>query len=234
MKVAVYSIVRDRLPLTRKSFKTLREWAGMDFDLYVADNASAKSTERYLKDEARKGNIHTLVRNNENIGQNLAANDLLDLIQSGEYSWVLRWDNDAMPRTRRFLKKLVRLAERCGEYGVLPILTPKITKLLNEPPVIRMIDMEERELEQVQIAGGICRLHSAKLFDEWRFSRFGPLGYGEAAEMAQFAQQAGVPILRVPHIKVEHAHGEDGQIEQWPEEFTWERREVGRYVSYGL
>ena len=232
MKVAVYSIVRDRLPLTRKSFKALREWAGMDFDLYVADNASGKATERYLKEEAKNGNIHTLVRNDENIGQNLAANHLLDQMEG--YDWVLRWDNDAMPRTRRFLKKLVRIAERCGEYGVLPILTPKITKLLNEPPTIRMIDLEEKELEQVQIAGGICRLHSARLFDDWRFSRFGPLGFGEAAEMAQFAKKAGIPILRVPHIKVEHTHGEDGQIERWPDEFTWERREVGRYVSYGL
>jgi hypothetical protein len=90
------------------------------------------------------------------------------------------------------------------------------------------------EYEVVEILGGICRLHNRAIFDGWRFSKFGPLGFGEANEMADRCKAGSVNMLRIPHLEVEHWGGEDRQIEEMPDEFTWERREVGRYVSYGL
>ena len=52
--------------------------------------------------------------------------------------------------------------------------------------------------------------------------------------MADMCMKAGVYMMRAPWLEVEHMGGEDAQMEEHPEEFTWERREVGRYVSYGL
>ena len=77
MKVAVMSITRDRLDLTRKSFKMLRQWAGMQFDHFVADNASKSAMRGYLQQEKKAGHIKVLDLHDENIGQNLAMNDLL-------------------------------------------------------------------------------------------------------------------------------------------------------------
>lgn len=233
-RVAIYCITRDRLELTRKSLKALREWSGIGYDLYVADNGSSREMRAYLREERGKGNIRHLQLNDVNMGQNIAANDLLDEIGSQPYEWVMRWDNDAMPRTRRFLKKLVRIGDRMVEAGGFPVLSPRISKLKSPPPALHMVKFREFDLETVEILGGICRLHPARLFEEWRFSKFAPLGFGEAAEMAELCDNAGIPMLRVLHLEVEHMHGEDGQIERWPDEFTWERREVGRYVSYGL
>jgi len=233
MRVAVYTLTRDRLPYTRKSLKALRVMAGLDFDYYVGDNGSGADTREYLVEQAEKGRIHTLQLHDENIGQNLAANALLDEMGPG-YDWIVRWDNDMIPRTRRFLAKLLRVGERCKEYGVIPVLTPTITKLKFPPPALRMVDMEELELEQIGIAGGMCRAHTGKMFEDFRYNKFAPLGFGEANEMANFCEQTGVPILRVPGLEVEHLYGEDKQIEENPDEFTWERRDVGRYVGYGL
>jgi hypothetical protein len=55
MSIAVYSITRDRLGLTRKSFKMLRQWAGVEFDFYVADNGSDREMRKYLREEKSKG-----------------------------------------------------------------------------------------------------------------------------------------------------------------------------------
>ena len=232
MRIAVYSIVRDRLDLTRKSFKALRQMAGIDFDFYVADNGSSKVVKSYLRHEKAAGHIHYLQLFDENVGQNIAANHLLDQMEG--YDWVLRWDNDAMPRTRRFLKKLVRAGERLRASGAVCVLSPRISRLKHPPEKMAAGNDIGFEYEVVNILGGICRLHPAAVFDEWRFSQFAPLGFGEATEMAQLCDGAEIPMLRIPHLEVEHLHGEDGQIDMMPDEFTWERREVGRHVSYGL
>lgn len=233
--IAVYSVTRDRLDLSRKSFKALREWAGIDIDLYVADNGSRDDMRKYLKGEKAKGNIRYLQLNNENLGQNIAANDLIDQIMSKNYDWILRWDSDGIPRTRRFLKKLVKVGERFAAAGVVTVLSPQITKLKHPPEATAYVEYDDKhELEVVEILGGICRLHPRPVFNDFRFSRFAPLGLGEADEMGRFCKNSGVQMIRAPWLEVEHAHGEDGQKELNPEEFTWERREVGRYVSYGL
>lgn len=232
--IAVYCITRDRLELTRKSLKALRQWSGVPFDLYVADNGSGPEMIKYLEYEKERGRIYHLQINGENMGQNLAANDLLDAISLVPYDWVMRWDPDGIPRTRYFLKKLVKVAEAFRKRGGVGVFSPKITKLNAPPPVVAEAQLGEVRLEVVEILGGICRLHPAQMFTEWRFNRMAPLGFGEAAEMARLCEQIEVPLLRVPHIEVEHWHGQDGQVEAYPEEFTWERREVGRYLSYGL
>ena len=100
MKVAVYCITRDRLEYTKKSLKLLRKMAGCDIDLFVADNGSRNSTTSWLKSEKSFGNITYLKLFRENKGQNIAANHLIDKIleNEDEYQWILRWDNDAIPR----------------------------------------------------------------------------------------------------------------------------------------
>lgn len=241
MKIAVYCIVRDRLDYTRKSLKALRKMAGIEFDLFVADNGSKHGMVEYLKEQKSLGHIHYLKLWGENVGQNIAANDMIDKIVDEDYDWIMRWDNDAMPRTRRFLRKLVRRTQRMQDAGVICVTSPKITKLRFPPEPLSVGDELGFNYEVVQMLGGICRLHPAFMFHAWstldkpfRFSRFGPLGFGEANEMAKFCTECGVTMIRMTDIEVEHVDGHDGQAEKMPEEHTWERREVGRYVSYGL
>ena len=48
MRVAVYSITRDRLEMTKQSFKALRQMAGCDIDHFVADNGSRPEMVEWL------------------------------------------------------------------------------------------------------------------------------------------------------------------------------------------
>ena len=241
MRVAVYCITRDRLDYTKKSLKLLRKMAGCDVDLFIADNGSRHPTTEWLKGEKSVGNIKYLKLFQENKGQNIAANHLIDEIVKGDYKWVLRWDNDAIPRTRRFLKKLVRRSERFLYSNVICVTSPRITKLTHEPPPLGMGEELGFKYHDVEILGGICRLHPIALFQSWykgepafRFSKFAPLGMGEASEMAGLCKRASINMLRMVDLEVEHMGGEDSQKEDEPAEFSWERREVGRYISYGL
>lgn len=232
--IAVYCITRGKLELAKKSLKMLRQWAGCEFDLFVFDQNSGPEMASYLKGQKSSGKIHSLVLSDENVGQNLAANKMLDDINQGNYDWVLRWDPDALPRTRRFLKKLVACAELFREKGIEGVYSPKIMKLDHEPEAFMAGDDIGFNYEVVRILGGICRLHPAWMFYKFRFHKFGAMGFGEAMEMARNCVEENVPKIRIPHIEVEHAYGNRGQCEKWPEDFAWEKREACRYVSYGL
>jgi glycosyltransferase involved in cell wall biosynthesis len=229
-EVAVYTITHNKLDLTKRSFRMLRRYAGMEFDHYVFDNGSTDGTPEYLD-----GNEHIYQKHlaKTNYGQNIAANILLDEMMGQGYKWILRWDNDAIPKTRRFLKKLVHVAEMIYEAGHGCITSPKILKLENPPPAVGRGDDVGQPYDVVQILGGICRLHPAEFFQDWRFNQFGAKGFGEAAEVADRCSQINWGMIRLRNVKVEHAHGDSGQRDLYPELFDFER-EVNRLVGYGL
>ena len=233
--LAVYTIVRGgRCDLTSKSIKMLRTWAGCKFDHYVAVNNADAATVALLKDKEAKGYFKLIQYHSKNYGQNIAANWLLDEM-GDEYDWVLRWDDDAIPRTRRFLRKLVAGAELAKGRGCEAIWSPEILKLENPPePLMEAGDDLGFRYEPVEVLGGICRLHPARVFDNWRFNRFGALGFGEAVEMTEHSRRLGMIKLRNLDIKVEHAYGHSGQKARFPEIHTWEFRESSRLLGYGL
>lgn len=244
-KVAIYTIVRGgRHELTAKSLSMLQRWSGEPFDHYVASNGADEETNRVLDSMWQSGKIKALQRHDQNWGQNIAANWLLDDmegVEQGErdgerYETVLRWDDDALPRTRRFLKKLTRTARTAAELSQYwSVWAPKITKLNHPPKAITAPGDDIGEpYEMVEILGGICRLHPRAFFDGWRFNKYGSLGFGEAREVSARSAKAGIALARLLSVEVEHAYGEDGQKKRYPHLFTWEGKEVGKYIGYGL
>lgn len=231
-KVAVYTITRDRLQATKKSFKALRLKAGIPFDHFVVDNGSVDGTQEWL--QKHDDRFARLYMSQQNLGQNIAANIMLDYIMDDDYEWVVRWDNDIIPHSRNFLKKLVEAAETVKDMGALWVMSPKILKLKFPPPVIATGEDIGQRYEVVRMLGGACRLHHRSFFDGWRFNKFGALGFGEANEVADRVTKLQSCTVRLPEIKVEHWLGEDGQIEAMPDEFGFEKRTVGRYIGFGL
>ena len=228
--IAVYSIVRGKPELVRKSFKLLRTFAGCEYAHYVVHNGNDADLTEWLEKQRELGRIEWLLQAGVNYGQNIAANLALDELMRSCPDWVLRWDPDAIPRTRRFLRKMVRCATEIGEPCVLG---PTVTMLKHPMPTLESVQVNDWDLDVVGMLGGICRLHPAHFFDGWRFNKFGALGFGEAAEVADRCTELRWGVVRMRDIEVEHAYGEDGQAERWPDQFGWEK-EVSRYVSYGL
>ena len=234
MKVAIYTITRNRLDLTKKSFSMLRKCAGCEFDHFVADNGSSDGTGKWLQTQEAEGRITKAYVAGQNLGQNIAANILLDWIMDADYDVIIRWDNDAIPRSKRLIKRLAKSCLAFKEAGLPTVCSPKITKLKNEPEAIGAGEDVGFKYEAVMILGGICRAHPPELFVDWRFNKYGALGFGEAMEIAGQVTSKEWGMVRLPWLEVEHSEGEDKQAEKWPEYFSFEQKEISKYVGYGL
>lgn len=228
-RVAVYTITRNKRELTEKSIKLLRRYAGVDFHHYVVDNGSGDGTAEWVQED---GGFRVTYVPGKNLGQNIAANIMLDEM-GNNYDYVMRWDPDALPRSRRFLKKMVKASDFMSARGLAAVVSPNIGQLENPPePITAVGDDIGQRYEMVEVLGGICRMHPSVFFDNWRFNKFGALGFGEALDAADHAQAMGMARVRLVDLHVDHAYGASGQAERYG--FNWENREVGRYLGYGL
>jgi len=54
MKIAIYTLTRDRLQYTQDCFSSLWQNAGMPFDHYIVDNGSEDGTVEWLMQEAER------------------------------------------------------------------------------------------------------------------------------------------------------------------------------------
>jgi GT2 family glycosyltransferase len=73
MKIAIYTLTRDRIEYTKKCFQSLQENAGYSYDHYIIDNGSKDGTADWLKE----GNYTKVIYNPENVGISNGSNQAL-------------------------------------------------------------------------------------------------------------------------------------------------------------
>ena len=66
MKIAIYTLTRDRLLYTKQTFVSLWEHAGYPFDHFIVDNGSTDGTPEWLTENA--GRFRALLLQPENPG----------------------------------------------------------------------------------------------------------------------------------------------------------------------
>lgn len=226
MKVAVYSLTRDRLHDTGKSFKLLREMAGIDFDHYVMDNGSTDGTQEWITHQ----DFHYYNLSLDNKGQCIASNMLLDAImQKGGYDYIIRFDNDITPKTDGFLAKTIEAMEALGGDVVA---SPDIIGLKSKPKGFGDKKQGEHKFTFVEILGGACRVAKASLFDNFRFTKHGPLALGEAKQLSAHCLGSTPPIPMVYVKGVIISHPTEDHLAANPEYF--QRRKFEEYTPYGL
>lgn len=223
MKLAVYSLTRDRLADTKKAFAGLKEMAGCEFDHFVFDNGSQDGTGEWLK----RQNVKKLWASHDNKGQCIASNIILDTIRKGEYDYIIRYDNDIIPRTPKFLATLIEASKILGPTAVV---SPGIDGLLQPPQAFGEKEIGPFKFGFVEILGGACRVMPAATLKDFRFTEHGNLSMGEAAKFANHCQLNSFPMAYVRGVAVVHdtaAHVKDN-----PEYFK--RRKLEEYLPYGL
>src|SRR3990172_2992304 len=116
MRIAVYTITRNRLDYTKRAFESLARKAGIEYSHYVYDNASTDGTLHYLGTQP----VTTIV-SDHNVGQQVAANALLDEIEAHDpsYDYIVRFDNDCFVESNRVLKGLVVASKRFADTAIL-------------------------------------------------------------------------------------------------------------------
>jgi glycosyltransferase involved in cell wall biosynthesis len=105
----------DMLKVLDLSLSSLRENAGMDFDLLVYDNGSCPEARAYLLSEYAKGYIQTLILSDRNMGKGGAWNVML---QAAPGEIVAYADNDVLYH-KEWLRESVKVLETFPNVGMV-------------------------------------------------------------------------------------------------------------------
>jgi glycosyltransferase involved in cell wall biosynthesis len=97
------------------SLTSLRQNAGMEFDLLVYDNGSCAEARAYLLSEFEKGNIQTLILSDRNMGKGGAWNVML---QAAPGEIVAYADNDVLYHAG-WLRESVKVLETFPNVGMV-------------------------------------------------------------------------------------------------------------------
>lgn len=224
MKVAVYSLTRDRLADTQKAFPALREKAGIEFDHFVWDNGSTDGTVEWLREHEK--DFKFLHFSPDNKGQCIPSNRLFAAI-GDSYEYIIRFDNDTIIQTDGLLAKLIEAQSYLGRGA---IVSPMVYGLINPPPPYAETTLHGTKFIFVDILGGICRVHPIRSLKGFKFGEHGCLALGEAAKLSDYCIANKIPMAYVDNLVVEHdtpAHIK-GNIEYF------KRRQIEQYVPYGL
>ena len=105
----------DMLNVLDMSLTSLRENAGMDFDLLVYDNGSCSEARAYLLSEFDQGNIQTLILSDRNMGKGGAWNVML---QAAPGEIVAYADNDVLYH-EGWLRESVKVLDTYPSVGMV-------------------------------------------------------------------------------------------------------------------
>lgn len=105
----------DLLKVLQLSLDSLRENAGMDFDLLVFDNGSCEQARDFLSGEFDKGNIQLLLQSDRNLGKGGAWNVML---QAAPGEIIAYADNDVLYYPG-WLRESVNILETYPNVGMV-------------------------------------------------------------------------------------------------------------------
>ena len=218
MKIAVYSLTRDRLKYTQHCFKKMRELAGHPFDHYVWDNGSTDGTPEWLKQN--EINFKKVTYSPINIGIAGAANKLLDQIYQEDYDLIVKIDNDCEFLHENTFKDLARLYTK--KYEEMPhsqhwVLSPKVVGINAQLARSREFYFDKYKISETGHIGGLFYCTPAKLLQNYRYPTIMPLGYGDDSEASKYLKSKGCLVGYIESMTVGHYMGTDQQALDYPE-----------------
>jgi len=159
MKVAIMSLVKNRIEYTRRFMKSLEAKTHIPFDHYILDQGSTDKTTEYLSNFKKKaGNLY-LFSLPKNIGINRGYNFLLDKINN--YDIIATLDNDALIITDAWLEKCISVLRP------KLLLSPFVEGLIENRGGINRIGYDKtNNIGFTPAIGGICIISLAKTWKE--------------------------------------------------------------------
>lgn len=177
----------------------LRQRHVANLHVMVWANGAGAATVDYLKAQPVR-----LFDSMFNCGQNIAMNEMLDEANRKRVRYFVRVDEDCVFQTPNWLKRLLQAHQALEDDGHFSVMAPAVNGLKSPPPALGILCYKRREFEQVNILGGICRLHPMLMLRNFRFEERVAMGGGEATQMAHLCNTLGVPMLRYPKVQVSH------------------------------
>ncbi len=217
MKLAIYSLLRDRLRYTKHCFSTLISKAGYPYDHFIIDNGSEDGTVDWLK--AQQHRFKHIIYNKENLGNSIGNNQALDMIRALNYDVVIRVDNDAEIISDNILSQIVEIYEDIGELDCRYMLSPRIEGIVNQPHREGGTQLAGRRIGFTYLVGGIFRIMTVKSYGDFRFPEDLPKAAGQEAAVAAWFKSKGGKVGYIEGLVVNHYLTTDGQGKDMPDYF---------------
>jgi glycosyltransferase involved in cell wall biosynthesis len=233
MKIAIFSLTRDRLLYTQQCFKSLRQNAGMPFDHYVFDNGSEDGTVEWLSNEYRESRSRWWIMSGGfNQGISKASNHCLREILQGDYDLILKADNDAFIRTPNIIPQICDVMADAGNNY---ILSPRVEGINRQPRRYQNTTLAGHPIGLTPIVGGLFHVVPAAVYraymEQGGYPETLPLAKGQDDHLCHwFITQRGGRCGYIEDLVVEHHRGTDQQAKDYPDYFRrkWDIEEVQR------
>jgi len=212
MKIAIFTLCRDREDYTIRTFKALKETAGIEYDHFVLDNGSKDGTRDWLL----KQNLKGLYLSPDNKGIWIGINTILKETNffSG-YDLVLKLDNDVEFPHNNWLKKLVDVYLELGSnYIISPFVEGVCSGAGGAPRLDYAID-NGIKIGMSAHVGGISLLTSVDNYTEM-FPNLALSSGWDYWFCTHFHGRCGY----IEDIHVKHMDTSEGQEEKRPEYYN--------------
>jgi glycosyltransferase involved in cell wall biosynthesis len=215
MRIAIYTLTRDRLFYTQHCFETLRRKAGWVYDHFVVDNGSTDGTVEYLRGEMNGGRIRECRFNAENLGNQGGNNQAVKMIGT-HYDLTVRMDNDCEVVTDGILDKIVQLFMALDDRHRC-IISPRVIGIVNQPQRSYEETWGGFRIGFVARVGGIFRVCPTGVLSQFHWPEAGHSKvFGEEMVCDWFWKGFG-RVAYAEDLVVNHFETTDGQARRYPE-----------------
>lgn len=219
MKIAIYTLTRDRIEYTKHCFGKLYENAGYPFKHFILDNGSTDGTQEYLKTLKDAKVFYSP----ENIGISAGSNLLLDEIMKERFDLVIKFDNDCEIPVAPMLGMVIWYYRRIEKNKF--ILSPQVYGINKQPHRGRYIDVDGRSIGITAIVGGLFQVVPYEIFKKYRFPTNLKPGWGQDDHFCDWAKKNGYEVGYMESPFVNHYETTNGQIVRYPEYFKRKNEE---------
>lgn len=216
MKIAIFTLTRDRLEYTKRSFKSLKEKAGYQYDHYVIDNGSTDGTQEWLR---KQKDLIVLAMNKENKGISAGCNRALETILKKDYDLIIKMDNDCEIVSSDVLKEIVDIYQHIPPFFIKFMLSPKVEGLNHPVPRIAMQPIGGHQIGITNIIGGIFQPVPAECYRLYKYDEKLPKAKGQDEHLNGWFKAMGGQVGYIEDLVINHMDTTDGQKKKYPAYF---------------
>jgi len=220
-KVAIFTLTKDRLELTKKMAESMRRTAGYPFDWYIVDNGSTDGTREWLKEQ----NIKKVVFNEKNMGIPYASNQIIEEIRKGNYDFIMKCDNDVWFKSNNWLKTMMNLYK---------VFRPIAFSLYPEGLIENAGGVNRYEyayfanefLGLVPHIGGMTSIVPTEVYDKFQWPKVAFLHGGNDVILSSWLNNNKYLMAYLENYQAEHLESTLGQQQKYPEYFKLRKQEA--------
>jgi len=167
MKVALFTLTKDRLEYTKRTFESLTKKTHVSYDHFILDQNSKDGTVKWLEQfthQLGKCYVYPLTLN---IGINRGVNFIIEKIGK-EYDIIVKIDNDVEIKTDGWLQKCLSVLDK------KMLISPFVKGLIDNREGVGRIGLDKKKLVGwTSFIGGICMIGFRRAWSEdsggWEF-----------------------------------------------------------------